>query len=132
LTRRDILAHQNCVPWPAQRQVEQDLLLCHAMTALFNDEFLSNQIAVRGGTLLHKVYLAPPSRYSEDIDLARCSSSSGTLIVILIRPLYGGRCICHYHIRTARSCEQILGGSKTAKQAGGHRVYLHDGKAGGC
>jgi predicted nucleotidyltransferase component of viral defense system len=30
---------------------------------------LQRQIAMRGGTLLHKVHLAPPSRYSEDIDL---------------------------------------------------------------
>ena len=39
------------------------------MVALFDDSFLQNQIAMRGGTLLHKVHLAPPSRYSEDIDL---------------------------------------------------------------
>jgi predicted nucleotidyltransferase component of viral defense system len=69
ITRQDILAHQTVVPWSAQYQVEQDLLLCRAMTALFNDDFLSSQIAMRGGTLLHKVHLAPASRYSEDIDL---------------------------------------------------------------
>ncbi len=69
LTRRDIIAHQSEVPWPNQRQVEQDLLLCRAITALFNDDFLNKQIAMRGGTLLHKVHLAPASRYSEDIDL---------------------------------------------------------------
>lgn len=69
LTQRDILAHQQQVPWPNLRQVEQDLLLCRAMTALFDDAFLQTQIAMRGGTLLHKVHLAPASRYSEDIDL---------------------------------------------------------------
>jgi predicted nucleotidyltransferase component of viral defense system len=69
LTRRDILAHQEAVPWPVLRQVEQDLLLCLAMAALFNDKFLKGQIAMRGGTLLHKVHLAPAARYSEDIDL---------------------------------------------------------------
>ncbi len=69
ITRQDILAHQTVVPWSAQYQVEQDLLLCRAMVALFNDAFLGAQIAMRGGTLLHKVHLAPPSRYSEDIDL---------------------------------------------------------------
>lgn len=69
LTYRDVLAHQNYVPWPTHRQIEQDLLLCRAMAALFNDAFLQSQIAMRGGTLLHKVHLAPPSRYSEDIDL---------------------------------------------------------------
>jgi len=69
LTRRDVLAHQTIVPWPNLRQVEQDLLLCRAMAALFDDRFLKTQIAMRGGTLLHKVHLAPASRYSEDIDL---------------------------------------------------------------
>ena len=69
LTRRDVLYHQAHVPWPKLRQVEQDLLLCRSMCALFNDKFLHGQIAMRGGTLLHKVHLAPPARYSEDIDL---------------------------------------------------------------
>jgi predicted nucleotidyltransferase component of viral defense system len=69
ITRQDILAHQAVVPWAAQYQVEQDLLLCRAMVALFDDKFLSSQVAMRGGTLLHKVHLAPPARYSEDIDL---------------------------------------------------------------
>jgi len=74
ITRRDILAHQAVVPWAAQYQVEQDLLLCRAMVALFDDKFLSSQIAMRGGTLLHKVHLAPPARYSEDIDLVAVGS----------------------------------------------------------
>ena len=69
ITRQDILAHQAVVPWAAQYQVEQDLLLCRAMVALFDDKFLISQIAMRGGTLLHKVHLAPPARYSEGIDL---------------------------------------------------------------
>jgi predicted nucleotidyltransferase component of viral defense system len=69
MTRRDVLAHQAFVPWPSQLQVEQDLLLCRAMAALFSDKFLCSQIAMRGGTLLHKVHLAPAVRYSEDIDL---------------------------------------------------------------
>jgi predicted nucleotidyltransferase component of viral defense system len=67
ITRQDILAHP--VPWAAPHQVEQDLLLCQSMAALFRDDFLSSQIAMRGGTLLHKVHLAPATRYSEDIDL---------------------------------------------------------------
>ncbi len=69
LTRQDILGHQAEVPWAVPYQVEQDLLLCRAMVALFNDPFLREQIAMRGGTVLHKVHLPPASRYSEDIDL---------------------------------------------------------------
>ena len=58
ITRRDVIAHQSVVPWPGQIQVEQDLLLCRAMVELFEDAFLQGQIAMRGGTLLHKVHLA--------------------------------------------------------------------------
>ena len=39
ITRQDILAHQAVVPWSTQHQVEQDLLLCRAMVALFDDTF---------------------------------------------------------------------------------------------
>ena len=60
ITRRDVIAHQSVVPWPGQVQVEQDLWLCRTMAALFGDAFLRSQIAMRGGTLLHKVYLARP------------------------------------------------------------------------
>lgn len=69
LTLRDVMAHRDVVPWPNMRQVEQDLLLCRSMAVLFKDKFLSSQVSMRGGTLLHKVHLAPASRYSEDIDL---------------------------------------------------------------
>ncbi len=90
LTRRDVIAHQASVPWPLQRQVEQDLLLCLAMAALFDDEFLRSQIAMRGGTLLHKVHLAPAARYSEDIDLV----------------VYGDRPDAHI----AKAIQRVLGG----------------------
>ncbi len=69
LTRKDVLAHEVVVPWPEPYQVEQDLLLCLAMHAIFEDRFLSSQVAMRGGTVLHKVHLSPAARYSEDIDL---------------------------------------------------------------
>jgi len=75
ITRQDILAHTQSVPWSTPYQVEQDLLLCKTMAAIFNDDFLSTQIAMRGGTLLHKVYLTPASRYSEDIDLVSCGET---------------------------------------------------------
>ena len=45
ITRRDVIAHQSVVPWPSQVQVGQDLLLCRAMAALFDDDFLQNQIS---------------------------------------------------------------------------------------
>ncbi len=38
---------------------------------MFRDPVLRSQLAFRGGTALHKLYLPPPIRYSEDIDLVQ-------------------------------------------------------------
>lgn len=59
------------VPWQTNEQVEQDLVICRALTEIFKDEFLANHLAFRGGTALHKLYLSPQPRYSEDIDLVQ-------------------------------------------------------------
>ena len=58
-------------PWSDDAMVEQDLLICRALVAIFGDAFLSEQLAFRGGTALHKLYLYPQRRYSEDIDLVQ-------------------------------------------------------------
>jgi len=59
------------VPWQTSEQVEQDLVICRALIEIFSDEWLSNSLAFRGGTALHKLYLHPQPRYSEDIDLVQ-------------------------------------------------------------
>ena len=41
---------------------------------MFSDDFLRNSLAFRGGTALHKLYLSPQIRYSEDIDLVQINS----------------------------------------------------------
>ena len=51
--------------------VEQDLIICKALVCIFSDEFLAENLAFRGGTALHKLYLQPQIRYSEDIDLVQ-------------------------------------------------------------
>jgi predicted nucleotidyltransferase component of viral defense system len=56
-------------PWEENAQVEQDLVICRTLVAIFSDDFLASHLAFRGGTALHKLYLAPQPRYSEDIDL---------------------------------------------------------------
>ena len=58
-------------PWIDNAQIEQDLIICRALVAIFGDEFLASQLAFRGGTALHKLYLSPQPRYSEDIDLVQ-------------------------------------------------------------
>ena len=62
------------VPWTDNAQVEQDLLISRCLVAIFNDNFLRNQLAFRGGTALHKLYLSPQPRYSEDIDLVQITA----------------------------------------------------------
>ena len=59
------------VPWDTNEQVEQYLIICRALTAIYSDDFLSSELAFRGGTALHKLYLSPQARYSEDIDLVQ-------------------------------------------------------------
>src|SRR5674476_1673571 len=64
----------NNVPWQTNEQVEQDLVICRALVEIFSDEFLASSLAFRGGTALHKLYLHPQPRYSEDIDLVQIRS----------------------------------------------------------
>ncbi|WP_225973968.1 nucleotidyl transferase AbiEii/AbiGii toxin family protein [Arachidicoccus ginsenosidivorans] len=51
--------------------MEQDLIIQRALIALFSDAFIKERLAFRGGTALHKLFLAPAARYSEDIDLVQ-------------------------------------------------------------
>lgn len=58
-------------PWQKSWQVEQDLIISRTLIAIFSDEYLSEHLAFRGGTALHKLFLHPAPRYSEDIDLVQ-------------------------------------------------------------
>lgn len=58
-------------PWRLNEYVEQDLVICRAMVAIFSDPFLAGRLVWKGGTALHKLFLAPQARYSEDIDLVQ-------------------------------------------------------------
>jgi predicted nucleotidyltransferase component of viral defense system len=69
LPRRYIEEWKKSAPWPRIEQVEQDMVIEKTMLELFSDPFLQERLAFKGGTALHKVFLKPQSRYSEDIDL---------------------------------------------------------------
>ncbi|MCL2651752.1 MAG: nucleotidyl transferase AbiEii/AbiGii toxin family protein [Candidatus Azobacteroides sp.] len=71
INRTAIIGWRSQVPWDTNEQVEQDLIICRALVAIYSDDFLSSQLAFRGGTALHKLYLSPQPRYSEDIDLVQ-------------------------------------------------------------
>ncbi len=59
------------VPWQSNEQVEQYLVICRALVEIFSDKWLAGSLAFRGGTALHKLWLSPQPRYSEDIDLVQ-------------------------------------------------------------
>lgn len=73
IDRASILAWNEKAPWTDMSMVEQDLIICRALVDIFSDDFLRKNLAFRGGTALHKLYLYPQLRYSEDIDLVQIS-----------------------------------------------------------
>jgi predicted nucleotidyltransferase component of viral defense system len=71
IPQANITAWRKSAPWPDDAQVEQDLVLSRAMVELFSASDLADAIALRGGTSLNKLFIDPPARYSEDIDLVQ-------------------------------------------------------------
>jgi len=63
------------VPWVEDYQVEQDLIISRALVNLYERPKIRNSLVFRGGTALHKLYIQPPARYSEDIDLVQIDSA---------------------------------------------------------
>lgn len=74
IPQRYIEEWKSIAPWPIDAQVEQDLIISRALVEIFSDDLLKTSLAFRGGTALHKLYLAPQIRYSEDIDLVQINS----------------------------------------------------------
>jgi predicted nucleotidyltransferase component of viral defense system len=80
-----ITAWRKHAPWQEDYQVEQDLIIHRSLIALFSDEFIRNRLAFRGGTALHKLFLSPAVRYSEDIDLVQIKAEPFGPIIDKIR-----------------------------------------------
>jgi predicted nucleotidyltransferase component of viral defense system len=83
IPRRYIEEWKEFAPWPENSQVEQDLVIERALVEIFSDQFLNENLAFRGGTALHKLFLKPQARYSEDIDLVQIKT--GPIKPILVR-----------------------------------------------
>lgn len=71
IPRAHVTAWRAQAPWATDAQVEQDLVVCRALVDLYSDDLFSREVAFRGGTALHKLFLRPAARYSEDIDLVQ-------------------------------------------------------------
>jgi len=66
-----ITAWRARAPWLLDAQVEQDLIISRAIVELFRVPEIADGLVFRGATALYKLYLDPPARYSEDIDLVQ-------------------------------------------------------------
>lgn len=71
IPRAYITEWRNVAPWSTNAQVEQDLVISRALVELFASPLIAESLAFRGGTALHKLFLSPQPRYSEDIDLVQ-------------------------------------------------------------
>lgn len=87
IPRRYIEEWREFAPWPENGQVEQDLIIERAIVEIFSDPFLNENLAFRGGTALHKLFLKPQARYSEDIDLVQIKSGPIKPILVKIREI---------------------------------------------
>jgi len=74
IPRASITAWRHHAPWADDAQVEQDLVLTRALIEIFDVPAIREKLAFRGGTALNKLFLDPPSRYSEDIDLVQLTA----------------------------------------------------------
>ena len=71
IPQRYILEWKSVAPWTNEAQVEQDLVISRALVEMFSSPLIRETLAFRGGTALHKLYIQPQVRYSEDIDLVQ-------------------------------------------------------------
>ena len=72
-------------PWVEDFQIEQDLIISRALVEIFSNPVLAEALAFRGGTALYKLYLAPPARYSEDIDLVQVVPGPAGAVMDVLR-----------------------------------------------
>lgn len=99
IPQRYILEWKQIVPWVSEAQVEQDLVISRALIEIFSSPLINESLAFRGGTALHKLYIEPQARYSEDIDLVQISSAP-------IHPV----------LKEIRKCLDFLGTKRIVKQ----------------
>ena len=76
IPRAYIYEWQKYAPWQSNAQIEQDLVIERALVELFSNDMIRENLAFRGGTALHKIFLKPQVRYSEDIDLVQIKPGS--------------------------------------------------------
>lgn len=71
IPRANIIEWRDKAPWPANEQVEHDLVLSRAICELYKNPIIREQLLFRGGTALHKLYFQQGGRFSEDLDFVQ-------------------------------------------------------------
>lgn len=108
IARRYIEEWKEFAPWPDNAQVEQDLVIERALVELFSDKMISENLAFRGGTAFHKLFLKPQVRYSEDIDLVQIKEGP-------INPI----------LKRIRERLDFLGTKRTVKQKANNNTIVY-------
>lgn len=85
IPRDYVTAWRATAPWVEDAQVEQDLVISRALVEMFLHPLLARSLAFRGGTALYKLYLRPPARYSEDIDLVQVEAGPAGAVMDAIQ-----------------------------------------------
>lgn len=71
--------------WQTLSMVEQDLIISRALVSLYNNPKIKDSLVFRGDTALHKLFVKPPARYSEDIDFVQTKAEPIGLTIEAIR-----------------------------------------------
>jgi predicted nucleotidyltransferase component of viral defense system len=85
LSKIDVVNWRKNVDWATDDQVEQDLIISICLVKIFNNPYLKDRLAFRGGTALNKLVFPKPLRYSEDIDMNRLENDSAGPMIDAIR-----------------------------------------------
>jgi len=85
IPRAFIFEWQKSAPWQTNAQIEQDLVIERALIELFSNKIIRENLAFRGGTAIHKLFLKPQARYSEDIDLVQINPNPIKPVMVEIR-----------------------------------------------
>jgi len=59
IPKADIVAWRQVAPWVSDAQVEQDLIISRVLVSMFQDAFIAEQLAFRGGTALRFISTPP-------------------------------------------------------------------------
>lgn len=80
-------------PWSDDQMVEQDLIISRVLVELYRHPYIAKTLAFRGGTALNKLFIFPPVRYSQDIDLVQISAGPiGDILSVIkqiLNPILG-------------------------------------------